>query len=180
MSNTVKLTLYTIICIFGIYFIYTATDFAPRANKVDVCSITARKFIITKQYSPSFQELKSILGEPTSLNKVNYSQFQWGNFSVISKDDVLVKVSGEIPRMLTKTEGMLDYSIKELMDQLGKPDSTKNLYLDQYVWRCNKNFSKIKVIVNGNNIIQSYHGEYCRKPKVELCSAFHYDYFLKF
>lgn len=143
---------------------------------IDQCTCIAKKFYEKRQYRPSLEELKHELKEPTEIRNIKQTQYQWGDFYILTRDDKIILKYGEVPKELNIEDySYMSMNIKDVIKALGRPKKTIKTNLKQFIWRCSQTQSKIKILVDPNNDIDGYRGEYCRREDSAICAAFHYD-----
>lgn len=158
------------------FFLIIAAINLITSSYADNCQAVAKKFYLKKNYRPSMHELRERLGVADSTNRIRQMQYKWGDFYLISRDDKIVQKYGDIPAKLDIPEYKYkSLNIRKVMDELGRPDKTDKANLEELTWICKQTKSKIMVIIDKDDNIESYKGEFCSKPNAPLCSKFTYE-----
>lgn len=117
-----------------------------------------------------FTWLKKTFGDPSTINVVEETQYQWKNFTILLRAGKVASIQGNFPDKIPENLENLDRSfITAIIQKYGDPLAMNVAILNQYNWVCSDSRISIATLVNSAEKVVAITGTSCLE---ENCNTF--------
>lgn len=116
----------------------------------------------------TINQIEHVLGK-TIPAPITQKQYTWKDFTIIVRDENIVKVYGKIPPIYQNA--ITTPTLEEAVMSLGQPKVGPQQDLDQYHWICDGYGSVLTVYTEKNGKVIAYDGLVCNS-NIKNCTTF--------